>query len=111
MHFPYNVADFIKSLPNLDGKSFFTFLLHATYKFDTVEQIKKAMRAKNGNFIADFSCFGEGNFLEFLKRGTQFSPDHPTKVELEEAVDFGKGIIDQYNNSLTNVTEVQAKPP
>ncbi len=108
---PYNVAEFIKAFPTLRGKSFFTFLLYATHKFDTVEQINKIMRSKNAKPLGDFSCFGEGYFLGFLKRGTQFSPDHPTKEELDEAVDFGKEIMVQYNNSIDKVTEEHSRAP
>jgi len=108
---PYNVTEFLKLLPALNEKSFFTFLLHATYNFDTVEQINKEMQSRNARSLGNFHCFGEGYFIGYLKRGVQFSPDHPDKEELDEATDFGKKVMDQYNNKVDRLAEKQTKPP
>jgi len=86
---PYNVADYLASLPQLKGIPVFSFLLYGTYAFDTGWGLRKQLAKKGGRDVGYFTCRGTDLYLGYLKKGFLFSPDHPTSQELEQAVAFG----------------------
>ena len=86
---PYNVADYVGSLPQIRGIPVFSFLLNGTYAFDTGKKLRKLLAKKAGRDIGYFTCRGEDFYLGYLKKGFLFSPGHPTAQELEQAMAFG----------------------
>ena len=89
---PFNVTDFVNSLPNLSGLSAFVFVVHGAYRGNTGNSIRRTLRLKGAKDIGYFYCYGADYFLGYLKEGCLLSPDHPTKEELEGAGRFGRDI-------------------
>jgi flavodoxin/ferredoxin len=89
---PFNVKDYLKSLPNLEGFPAFVFVLHGTYPGDTGNAIRQALAQKRAQEVGYFCCFGADYFLGYLKEGYLFSPDHPTAAELNRAEGFGREV-------------------
>lgn len=89
---PFNVIDYVKSLPDLSGIPTFVFVVHGTYLGSTGKTIRRALRLKGAREVGYFHCHGAGFFLGYLKEGYLFSPDHPTAEELGRAEIFGREI-------------------
>ena len=89
---PFNVLDYLDSLPNLDGLSTFVFVLHGTYRGDTGNIVRHTLAQKGAKEVGYFCCYGADSFLGYLKEGYLFSPDHPTAEELTRAEDFGRQV-------------------
>ncbi len=86
---PFNVMDYTKSLPDLDGLPFFVFVLYGTYRGDAGTYLRQALTHKKGQEVGYFHCYGADYFLGYLQEGYLFSPDHPTAQELAQAETFG----------------------
>jgi flavodoxin/Pyruvate/2-oxoacid:ferredoxin oxidoreductase delta subunit len=97
---PFIVSDFVKSLPDLKGKSFFVFTLHGTIPGDTGNHIRRQLRKKHARDVGYFLCHGADYFIGYLKRGYLFSPDSPSKSELVAAVRFGKVVVWRFESSI-----------
>lgn len=90
---PFNVMDFIKTLPNLNGMPFFLFLLYGTKPGTAGNVVRKTLSEKGGKEVGYTGYMGEDYFIGYLKRGYLISPGHPTKEELKKAYAFGKDVI------------------
>jgi len=101
---PSIVMDYIESLPSLNGKKFFVFLVNGTYSFDASDRIRRALIQKGAQELGYFSCYGANYFLGYLQRGYLFSLKHPTEKELTQAVTFGERIVD-------NITAMKGDQP
>lgn len=86
---PFNMTEYVTSLPDLRGVSAFLFLTHGTYPFNAADQIRKALSRKGASDVGFACCRGADLYLPYLKRGYLFSPDHPTARELAEMEAFG----------------------
>ncbi len=106
----FNILDTLKSLPDLDGMAYFTFILYGTYRFDTDVIINKILSSKNAYQLGSYQCYGEDYFLGYLKRGLLFSPNHPTDTELEEAKVFGREVMNNFKDSITVNPDNKQKP-
>ena len=89
---PFNVMDYVNSLPNLDGLPVFVFVLHGTHLGDTGNVIRQVLAWKGAQEVGYFHCHGADFFLGYLKEGYLFSPDHPTAEELTQAEEFGRKV-------------------
>jgi ferredoxin/flavodoxin len=89
---PFNVTEYVASLPNLEGLESFVFVLHGTYPGDTGTMLRRALAGKGAQEVGYFHCRGADYFLGYLKRGYLFSPDHPTADELAQAEMFGQQV-------------------
>lgn len=107
----FNMIDTLKSLPDLKGKAFFTFILFGTYKFDTDVMINKILTSKGAYQVGSYYCYGEDYFIGYLKLGALFSPNHPTAKELEEAEAFGNAVMANYRNNIAVEPDKKQKPP
>lgn len=87
---PFNVLDYVNSLPDLDGIPAFVFLLYGTYRGDAGNAIRRALTRKGAQEIGYFHCRGADYALVYLREGYLFSPDHPTEGELAQAETFGR---------------------
>lgn len=96
----FNILDNLRTLPDLGGMPYFTFILFGTYKFDTDISINKILSSKNAYQVGSYHCYGEDYFLGYLKRGALFSPNHPTAKELEEAEVFGREVMKNFKDNL-----------
>jgi flavodoxin/ferredoxin len=89
---PYNVAGYVKALPDLKGLPYFTFALHGNYRGDASTRLRRLLRLKGGRDLGYFHCAGENHFVGYLRRGYLFSPDHPSADELGRAETFGSEV-------------------
>lgn len=89
---PFNVTDFVNSLPCLSGHPCFVFVVHGAYRGNTGNTIRRTLRLKGAKEVGYFYCYGADHFLGYLKEGCLLSPDHPLKEELESAGIFGHDI-------------------
>ena len=89
---PFNVTDYVHSLPALNNLPVFSFNLYGSYRFDTGTQVRKMLANKGARDMGYFSCRGEDIVLGYLREGYLFSPDHPTQSELDGAQAFGREV-------------------
>jgi len=87
---PFKVVEFIKSLPDLDGLPFFTFVLYGTKPGTTGNVLRNLLTIKGAREIGYAKFKGADFFVGYLQRGYLFSPDNPNNNELEIANSFGK---------------------
>jgi len=89
---PFNVMDYVNSLPDLNGLPAFVFMLHGTYRGDAGNAIRHALARKGVQEVGYFHCRGADYYLGYLKEGYLFSPDHPTAEELAQSEAFGREV-------------------
>jgi len=89
---PFNVTDYVNSLPDLEGLLAFVFVLHGTYRGDASNPIRRALAHKGAREVGYFHCPGADYYLGYLKEEHLFSPDHPTVEELAQAEAFGREV-------------------
>jgi flavodoxin/ferredoxin len=89
---PFNVMDYVESLPNLTGLASFVFVLYGTNRSDTGTILRHSLARKGAREVGYFHSRGADYFLGYLKRGYLFSPDHPTADELAQAEVFGREV-------------------
>jgi ferredoxin/flavodoxin len=97
---PFIVSDFVNSLPDMRGKSFFVFVLHGTLPGDTGNCIRRKLRRKHARDIGYFLCHGPDYFIGYLKRGYLFSPDAPSNYEQGAAQRFGKVVVRRFDSTI-----------
>jgi flavodoxin/Pyruvate/2-oxoacid:ferredoxin oxidoreductase delta subunit len=107
---PFNIIDYLTSLPNLSGLPVFIFLLQGTYRFDAAKQARVILNRKGAWVIGYFHCYGADYFLGYLKQGYLFSYEHPTLYELSQAQSFGYELI-AYTNKETYIGSEGEMPP
>jgi len=86
---PFNVMDYVKSLPDLSGRASFVFVMHGTYRGDTGTTLRRTLAHKGAREVGYLHCQGADYFLGYLKQGYFFSPSSPTAEELAQAETFG----------------------
>lgn len=89
---PFNVTDYVSSLPNLNGLPAFVFVLHGTYRGSTGNALRRALAGKGAQEVGYFHCRGADVYLPYLREGYLFSLDHPTEEELAQAKEFGSAV-------------------
>ncbi len=89
---PFNVNDYVRSLPRLDGVPAFAFNLYGTYPADAGGQLLKLLSKKGARNVGYFACRGAEYNLGYLLKGYLFSPDNPTSEEMSQAEAFGRTV-------------------
>ncbi len=90
---PFNVQDYVRSLPHLNHMPAFSFNLYGTYPFDAGQQLRHRLAKRGAWDLGYFSCRGTEYFLGYLQKGYLFSPDNPTSNDLKQAEAFGHEIF------------------
>ena len=96
---PFKVVEFIKSLPDLDGLPFFTFVLYGTKPGTTGNVLRNLLTIKGAREIGYAKFKGADFFVGYLQRGYLFSPDNPNNNELEIANSFGREIATNFSDN------------
>lgn len=78
---PFNVLEYIKNLPDLDGLPFFIFVLYGTKPGTTGDSLRNGLSLKSVKEIGYAKFKGADFYLGYLQRGFLFSPDNPNKDE------------------------------
>ena len=89
---PFKMIEFIKSMPDLDGLPFFTFVLYGTRPGRTGNVLRNLLTIKGAKEIGYAKFKGADYYVGYLQRGYLFSPDNPNSSELEIAKSFGREI-------------------
>jgi flavodoxin/ferredoxin len=89
---PFNVDDYLNSLPDLGGMPAFAFVMYGTYRFDAGNKIRRALASKGAREVGYFHARGADFFVGYLKQGYLFSPGHPVDGELAQAETFGRDV-------------------
>jgi flavodoxin/ferredoxin len=95
VHFyePANVTNFVRSLPSLPGKHAFLFCTHATRPEAFFPSIMEALKPKNLLIIGTNHWYGSFDDQQFPK--PYMTDGHPDEIDLKEAEDFGKEMVDR----------------
>ncbi|MDX8340330.1 EFR1 family ferrodoxin [Draconibacterium sp. IB214405] len=99
---PFIVQDFVNELKGLKNKPTFVFVLHGTYVGDCGNWIRRTLKMKEAKDYGYFTSYGVDYWMGYIKRGTMFSPDSPTKKELHSAEEFGKSVINSFSEQQQN---------
>jgi hypothetical protein len=94
---PLNVSACITDLRHLDGMPAFVFVTYGTHRFNAADRIRRELIRKRAKEVGHFHCRGADFYLQYLKLGYLFSPDHPTAEELARAETFRTGDRDTYS--------------
>ena len=89
---PFNVTDYVNSLPDLEGIPAFVFVMHGAYRFDGGNPIRHTLSRKGAREAGYFHARGPDLFVGYLKEGYLFSPGHPREGELAQAETFGRDV-------------------
>ncbi len=92
---PFNVMDYVNSLPDLAGLPAFVFVVNGSHRGNTGNKIRRALTLKGSREVGYFHCHGASYFLGYLKVGYLFSADHPTAEDLARAETFGRDVADR----------------
>jgi flavodoxin/ferredoxin len=95
---PFNLMDYIKSLPWLNGKPVFVFLLYGTLPGTAGNILRRALEQKGGKEVGYEKFKGADYFVGYIKRGFLFSPDNPITNELDRANIFASEIVDHISD-------------
>ncbi len=87
---PFVVTDYLDTLPELAVLPVFTFMMYGTYRGDSGNRGREALKGKGGREIGYFFGRGADYFLGYLKLGYLFSPESPKKEQVEKARGFGQ---------------------
>ncbi len=89
---PFIVSDYIKSLPPLNGKQFFIFMLYGSVRGTAGNMARRLMESKGGEEVGYSYYTGDDVYYGYLRMGYLFSPGHPTDEGLKAASDFSQSI-------------------
>jgi len=92
---PFNVLDYVQSLPKLTSLPVFVFVLSGGMKGDAGNNIRQILAHKGAKDAGYFSCLGADYYLGFLLEGYLLTTGHPTQEELSQAEDFGCRIAER----------------
>lgn len=107
---PFNVTDYVSSLPDLAGLPCFVFILHGTHCGDSGNIIRRTLLEKRGRDVGYFRCRGADYFLGYLKQGYLFSPDHPRVEDFSQAETFGREVADRVGGQSYVKREEDERP-
>jgi len=108
---PFNVSDYLGSLPDLGGVPVFVFVMYGTYRFDTGNRIRRALAGKGAREVGYFTAHGADLYAGYLKEGYFFSPGHPTEEELGQAEEFGRQVAARVDGGEYVREEADRPPP
>ena len=108
---PFNVTDYLRQLPRLEGMPTFLFLVHGSHAFDVVNSLRDAIIKRGAYSVGYFRCFGEAHFLGHLREGYLFSPGHPSPDELKRAREFAIAVAQRAAKGKHVPVADRSKPP
>ena len=108
---PFNVTDYLESLPPIEDKPVFYFLVHGSHAFDAVNSLRHFVARRGAIDVGYFHCYGEAYFLGHLREGYLFSPDHPSSHELERATAFGTDAARRAAEGRSASAKDEPRPP
>jgi flavodoxin/Pyruvate/2-oxoacid:ferredoxin oxidoreductase delta subunit len=89
---PFPVVEYIRGLNLPPGLPAFVFVLHGTYCGDAGNILRRRLARKGAREVGYFSSLGADYYLGYLRQGYLFSPERPSKEDLERAEQFGRDL-------------------
>ncbi|UCC61007.1 MAG: EFR1 family ferrodoxin [Dehalococcoidia bacterium] len=108
---PFNVSDYLRSMPVIRGLPVFVFMMYGTYRFDTGNRIRRALAGKGAREVGYFHAHGADLYPGYLKEGYLFSPGYPTEEELSQAEEFGRHVAARVEGGEYIMAEADRPPP
>jgi flavodoxin/Pyruvate/2-oxoacid:ferredoxin oxidoreductase delta subunit len=90
---PVIITDFINGMPSLKGRYGFSFCTHGTSPGGYIARTVAALRRK-GLIITGWNDWYGSVFIPFFSK-PYYTDGHPDEVDLKEAKDFGKEIVER----------------
>lgn len=87
---PFNITDFIESLPSMNGKQWFVFCSHGSVLGTTLISVTERLEKKEITVIGSHHTYADA-FVPFYPYPT-VTTGHPDERDLKEAEDFGREI-------------------
>jgi ferredoxin/flavodoxin len=97
---PFPVNDFVRSMPDMAKKFFFTFVQYGTDPGDAGNSIRKLLRQKHAIDAGYLLTRGADYFIGYLRKGYMFSAGFPGEGELQTAVEFGMSIAHRVHHGF-----------
>jgi len=107
---PFNVMEYVKGLPGLNGLPFFCFVLHGTLPGNAGNILRDTLSIKGGREIGFAKFKGADFFLGYLQRGFLFSPDNPDDIDLKNAKSWAQEIAGHFSGKKYNNPEKDSMP-
>ena len=107
---PFNIMDYIKSLPWLNDKPFFVFLLYGTLPGTSGNILRKELEKKGGKEVGYEKFKGADYFVGYVQRGVLFSPENPVAKEINRANQFALEIVNHISGKSYDKPEYDPFP-
>ena len=89
---PPNVRRFIESLPQQEGKHMFSFSTHGVMPEQYFPYVVRRLKGKSFTVIGMRDWYGDGRFQ--LAPSPYYTDGHPDEIDLKEAEEFGKEMVE-----------------
>jgi len=107
---PFNISDFIGSLPIMNNKQWFVFCSHGSVLGTTLISVTEQLEQKEIIVIGSHHTYSDAS-LPFYPYPT-VTTGHPDEQDLKEAVEFGKSIAEcSINVAKGNTDCIQTPSP
>ena len=106
---PAVVTDFINAMPDLKGKYAFTFCTHGVCAGGYIAKVIAALRRKGLTVTGWNDWYGSG-FIPFVPK-PYYTDGHPDEVDLKEAKDFGREIMERSQRISQGETQLIPELP
>ena len=91
---PFNVRDFLESLPQQQGRPWFVFCTHGNVIGNFFPSVAGRLEAKGAQIIGYHHCYA-GITVPFYPEFT-YTTGHPDQRDLGEAREFGRWVTEEY---------------
>lgn len=105
---PFNVSDFLESLPQQHGRHWFAFCTHGTVIGNTFPSMAKKLADKKATVIGYFNSYAS-IAVPYYPRPS-YTSGHPDALDLEQAEQFGRDIVTRSRQIQNNRPDLIPAP-
>jgi flavodoxin/ferredoxin len=105
---PFNVTDFLESLPQQNNRHWFAFCTHGTVIGNTFPSIAQKLTAKKATVIGYFNSYA-GIAVPYYPRPS-YTSGHPDALDFEQAEQFGRDMVDRSQRIKNNRPDLIPAP-
>ncbi len=105
-----NVANFIRCMKLLDGKHAFAFYTHGTLPGYYLAEVVPAMIQRAGLLVIGWNDWFGAGYHPVLPK-PYFTDGHPDEIDLKEAEDFGREMVERSKRISLGETQLIPKLP
>ena len=103
------VKDFVNNMPSLKGRYGFTFCTHGTRPGNYIARMVRALR-KKGLTVTGWNDWYGSCFIPYVPK-PYYSDGHPDDIDLKEAEDFGRDMVERSRRISTGETRLIPRLP